>query len=156
MTDTLLIGRGRPAAALHAAMERTVASHGGFVLVAGEAGIGKTTPVTGVAADHRDEMLVAFAASWESEVVPEYWPWTRVLRSIRARLGEAAWEETPASGVLGAGASSRDRLSSAPSAVLDSLDGGERPAGAGGALQETRALLRRPASIECDQRSPDP
>ncbi|WP_282706740.1 AAA family ATPase, partial [Glycomyces tenuis] len=64
-------------------------------MVTGEAGIGKSTLVTGVAAGHRDDMLVAFATSWESEAVPEYWLWTQVLRSLRGQLGEDAWRELP-------------------------------------------------------------
>ncbi|GAB3646486.1 ATP-binding protein [Glycomyces tarimensis] len=107
MTDSLLIGRDHPASTLCAAVERTVASHGGLALVTGEAGIGKTTLVTGVASGFRDELLVAFATSWESEAVPEYWLWTQVLRSLRGQLGDA-WAELPTaspalSGLLGEG-----------------------------------------------------
>lgn len=98
VTDALLIGRDRPAATLRTALERTVASHGGLVLVTGEAGIGKTALVTGVAADYREDALVAFATSWESEAVPEYWLWTQVLRSLRGRLGEDAWRAMPTAG----------------------------------------------------------
>ncbi|MEU6859717.1 AAA family ATPase [Glycomyces sp. NPDC046736] len=91
MTDSLLIGRDRPALALRSAVERTVTSHGGLALVTGEAGIGKTALVTDAAAHRRDDLLVAFATSWESEAVPDYWLWTQVLRALRARLGEDAW-----------------------------------------------------------------
>ncbi|HEU5128090.1 MAG TPA: AAA family ATPase [Glycomyces sp.] len=95
MTDSLLIGRDHPAATLRAAMERTAASHGGLVLLTGEAGIGKSTLVTDVAAGRRGELLLAFATSWESEAVPEYWLWTQILRSLRGRFGERAWRELP-------------------------------------------------------------
>jgi hypothetical protein len=88
---TFLIGRDHPAAALRSAVERTVSSHGGLALVTGEAGIGKTTLVTDVAARHRGELTVAFATSWESEAVPDHWLWVQVLRSLRAQLGEDAW-----------------------------------------------------------------
>jgi hypothetical protein len=89
---TFLIGRDHPAAALRSAVERTVASHGGLVLVTGEAGIGKTALVTDVAARQRGDLTVAFATSWESEAVPEHWLWTQVLRSLRAHLGDEAWQ----------------------------------------------------------------
>jgi tetratricopeptide (TPR) repeat protein len=88
---TFLIGRDHPAAALRSAVERTVSSHGGLALVTGEAGIGKSTLVTDVAARHRGELTVAFATSWESEAVPDHWLWVQVLRSLRAQLGEDAW-----------------------------------------------------------------
>ncbi|GAA2292028.1 hypothetical protein GCM10009853_054810 [Glycomyces scopariae] len=91
MTDTLLIGRDHPASALRAAVDRTAASHGGLVLVVGEAGIGKTALVTEAAAGRRDDLLVAFATSWESEAVPDNWLWIQVLRSLRGRLGDEAW-----------------------------------------------------------------
>ncbi|WP_158630458.1 ATP-binding protein [Glycomyces terrestris] len=91
MTDSPLIGRDHPAAALRAAVDRTAASHGGLVLVVGEAGIGKTALVTEAAAARRDDLLVAFATSWESEAVPDNWLWVQVLRSLRGRLGEEQW-----------------------------------------------------------------
>ncbi|MCH7231735.1 AAA family ATPase [Glycomyces sp. L485] len=108
MTDSLLIGRDHAASTLRSAVERTVASHGGLALVTGEAGIGKTTLVSGVASGFRDELTVAFATSWESEAVPEYWLWTQVLRSLRSQLGKEAWEALGADGpvlggLLGAG-----------------------------------------------------
>jgi tetratricopeptide (TPR) repeat protein len=91
VTDSLLIGRDHPAAVLRSAVERTIASHGGLVLITGEAGIGKTALVTDAAASRRGDLAIAFATSWESEAVPEHWLWTQVLRSLRARLGEDDW-----------------------------------------------------------------
>jgi predicted ATPase len=48
----VLIGRDHPAGVLRAELSRAVSSHGGLVLVTGEAGIGKTTLVTGVVGRH--------------------------------------------------------------------------------------------------------
>lgn len=93
VTDSLLIGRSHPSAALRAAVERTAASHGGLTLVTGEAGIGKSALVTDVLASYRDDLTIAFATSWESEAVPEHWLWTQVLRSLRAQLGEDTWQD---------------------------------------------------------------
>ncbi len=45
--DSQLIGRAHPAGLLRAEIGRALDSHGGLVLVTGEAGIGKTTLVTG-------------------------------------------------------------------------------------------------------------
>jgi hypothetical protein len=92
VTDSLLIGRDHPASALRAAVDRTAASHGGLVLVVGEAGIGKTALVTEAATRRRDDLLVAFATSWDSEAVPDNWLWLQVLRSLRGRLGEETWQ----------------------------------------------------------------
>ncbi|MDA1359239.1 AAA family ATPase [Glycomyces luteolus] len=89
---TFLIGRDHPAAALRSAVERTVSSHGGLALVTGEAGIGKSTLVTDIAARFRGELTVAFATSWESEAVPDHWLWVQVLRSLRAQLGDETWQ----------------------------------------------------------------
>ncbi|NUT48396.1 MAG: DUF2791 family P-loop domain-containing protein, partial [Saccharothrix sp.] len=48
------IGRDHPAGVLRAEVDRAAASHGGLVLVAGEAGIGKTTLVAGAAERARE------------------------------------------------------------------------------------------------------
>jgi predicted ATPase len=48
-----LIGRDHPAGVLRAEISRAVDSHGGLVLVTGEAGIGKTALVTGAAEEAR-------------------------------------------------------------------------------------------------------
>ncbi|MDA1368784.1 ATP-binding protein [Glycomyces algeriensis] len=104
---TILIGRDHPAAALRSAVQRTVHSHGGLALVTGEAGIGKSTLVTDIAAAFRGELTVAFATSWESEAVPDHWLWVQVLRSLRAQLGDETWQELhpapPVAALLGLG-----------------------------------------------------
>jgi tetratricopeptide (TPR) repeat protein len=87
-----LIGRAHPAAALRAELDRAVASHGGLVLVTGEAGIGKTTLVTGLADDARRRgALVLAGACWDSDSAPGYWPWVQVLRALRRELPEEEW-----------------------------------------------------------------
>jgi tetratricopeptide (TPR) repeat protein len=118
---TFLIGRDHPAAALRSAVERTVASHGGLALVTGEAGIGKSTLVTDVAARFRGELTVAFATSWESEAVPDHWLWVQVLRSLRAQLGDEAWQSLhpapPVDALLGKG----DGSAPAPFELYDAV-----------------------------------
>jgi tetratricopeptide (TPR) repeat protein len=85
-----LIGRDRPAGTLRAEISRTIDSHGGLVLVAGEAGIGKTALVVAAMEDaKRRDALVLSAACWERGGAPGYWPWVQVVRSLeRAALPE--------------------------------------------------------------------
>ncbi|MCF2527554.1 ATP-binding protein [Yinghuangia soli] len=87
-----LIGRVHAAGLLRAEVERAAVSHGGLVLVTGEAGIGKTTLVTGAADEARQrDALVLGGSCWDSGNAPGYWPWVQVLRALRRALGEAAW-----------------------------------------------------------------
>lgn len=86
-----LIGRDHPAGVLRAEIGRATDSHGGLVLVAGEAGIGKTTLVTAAAQEARQRgALVLGGSCWEGSA-PGYWPWVQVVRGMRRGLGEAAW-----------------------------------------------------------------
>ncbi|MDB1086369.1 AAA family ATPase [Streptomyces sp. ACA25] len=87
-----LIGREHPAALLHAEIDRALESHGGLVLVTGEAGIGKTTLVTGaVGAAKQRGALVLSGSCWDSENAPGYWPWVQVVRGLRRALGPPEW-----------------------------------------------------------------
>ncbi|RFU85908.1 ATPase [Streptomyces triticagri] len=87
----VLIGRDHPAARLRADIERATQSHGGLVLVTGEAGIGKTSLVTEAAGTARDlGALVLTGTCWSSGSAPGYWPWVQVVRGLRRALGEDA------------------------------------------------------------------
>ncbi|RJL24268.1 ATPase [Bailinhaonella thermotolerans] len=87
-----LIGREHPAALLRGEVERAVASHGGLVLVAGEAGIGKTTLVGSACEEARRlGALVLGGACWHSDNAPGYWPWTQVLRGLRRGATGEEW-----------------------------------------------------------------
>lgn len=69
---------------LRAEISRAVESHGGLVLVTGEAGIGKTTLVTLAAEEARARgALVLGGSCWDSDNAPGYWPWTQVVRALR-------------------------------------------------------------------------
>ncbi|MFC7305816.1 ATP-binding protein, partial [Streptomyces monticola] len=104
MTD--LLGRDHPAAVLRAGAARAADSHGGLVLVTGEAGIGKTTLVTQAAQEARGHgALVLTGACWASDSAPGYWPWVQIVRGLRRGVGPerfAAAQEAagPALGVL--------------------------------------------------------
>ncbi|MEO3751550.1 AAA family ATPase [Streptomyces sp. B6B3] len=89
-----LIGREHAVGALRAHVERAVASHGGLVLVTGEAGIGKTTLVTRAAEEARRlGALVLGGACWDAENAPGYWPWVQVVRAMRRSADADAWAE---------------------------------------------------------------
>ncbi|HVK21846.1 MAG TPA: AAA family ATPase [Actinokineospora sp.] len=84
MPAATLIGRDHPAASLRAHVERATHSHGGLVLVTGEAGIGKTTLVTDAADAARAAGAQVLSGScWDSDSAPGYWPWVQVLRALR-------------------------------------------------------------------------
>jgi hypothetical protein len=99
-----LIGRDRPAEILRAEIGRTADSHGGLVLVAGEAGIGKTTLVAGSMEEARRRgALVLSGSCWDSDSTPGYWPWTQVIRGLRR--GTTAGEWAAAEDAAGSGLS---------------------------------------------------
>ncbi|GAA4594260.1 hypothetical protein GCM10023194_60630 [Planotetraspora phitsanulokensis] len=87
-----LIGRDHPAAMLRAEIGRAADSHGGLVLVTGEAGIGKTTLVTDAAdTARRLGALVLGGSCWDSDNAPGYWPWVQVLRGVRRSVTPGEW-----------------------------------------------------------------
>jgi tetratricopeptide (TPR) repeat protein len=99
-----LIGRDHPAEVLRAELGRVADSHGGLVLVTGEAGIGKTALVTWAMAAARElGALVLSGSCWDSESAPGYWPWVQVIRGLR-RAGTAP-EWAAAQDVAGGGLS---------------------------------------------------
>jgi hypothetical protein len=89
-----LIGRDHPAGVLRAEISRAVASHGGLVLVTGEAGIGKTTLVTdAMEAARANGALVLSGSCWDSAAAPGFWPWVQVVRGLRRLAEPAEWAE---------------------------------------------------------------
>ncbi|GII56684.1 helix-turn-helix transcriptional regulator [Planotetraspora thailandica] len=97
-----LIGRDHPAAMVRAEIGRAAQSHGGLVLVTGEAGIGKTALVTGAAHEARRlGALVLGGSCWDSDNAPGYWPWVQVLRGVRRVVTPQEW--AAAQGAAGGG-----------------------------------------------------
>jgi hypothetical protein len=87
-----LIGRDHPAGVLRAEITRATASHGGLVLVTGEAGIGKTTLVTNAMDVARGlGALVLSGSCWDSSAAPGFWPWVQVIRALRRQATPAEW-----------------------------------------------------------------
>ncbi|HEU5267645.1 MAG TPA: AAA family ATPase, partial [Jatrophihabitans sp.] len=91
MTAGRLIGRDAVlATALHA-MDDAVAGQGQLLLLAGEAGIGKSAVLAELA---RQAALrgcrVLRAVCWDGPGAPAYWPWSQVLGGLApADLGVA-------------------------------------------------------------------
>ncbi|MFH8346428.1 ATP-binding protein [Streptomyces sp. NPDC018045] len=102
--ESALIGREHSVRMLRSRLERARTSHGGLVLVTGEAGIGKTSLVRGVVdgARERGDTLVVHGACWDSDGTPGFWPWTQAVRSVRHGVTAGEWEEavTAAGGAL--------------------------------------------------------
>jgi predicted ATPase len=99
-----LIGRDHPAGVLRAEISRAVDSHGGLVLVTGEAGIGKTALVTGAAEEaRRHGALVLSGACWDSDSAPGFWPWVQVVRGLRRAGTPEEWAAAEAAGGKGLG-----------------------------------------------------
>ncbi|MCX4675927.1 AAA family ATPase [Streptomyces sp. NBC_01433] len=87
-----LFGRDHPAGVLRSEIGRATDSHGGLVLVTGEAGIGKTTLVTDAAHEARRRgALVVGGSCWDSDSAPGYWPWVQVLRGVRRSATAVEW-----------------------------------------------------------------
>lgn len=87
-----LIGRTHPTAVLRDEVARAVAGQGGLALVAGEAGIGKTSLLTDAMAQARDTgALVVGGTCWNSDSAPGFWPWTQALRAVRRTAPDADW-----------------------------------------------------------------
>ncbi|MFH9424100.1 ATP-binding protein [Streptomyces sp. NPDC017529] len=116
--ETTLIGREHSAGVLRSRLERARASHGGLVMVTGEAGIGKTSLVRGAVDEARERggMLVVHGACWDADGTPGFWPWTQAVRSLRRGATAGEWEgaATAAGGalsvLLGEGAGTGDAV----------------------------------------------
>ncbi|MFI6868239.1 AAA family ATPase [Nocardia sp. NPDC050406] len=119
-----LIGREGPARTLRDHLHRTLASHGGLLLIAGEAGIGKTALITEVLDDFpADKALVLAATAWSGDGVPGYWPWVQILRRLRTSCDAGEW----AAAVDSAGAALVALADGVVGAGLTAETQGERP-----------------------------
>ena len=77
------VGRDDVLAELRRVVDEAVAGRGRLLLLAGEAGIGKTTMLTAAAgfAESRG-VRVAWGWGWPGEGAPGYWPWVQVMRIL--------------------------------------------------------------------------
>jgi DNA-binding NarL/FixJ family response regulator/tetratricopeptide (TPR) repeat protein len=79
-----LAGRGREWARLRAQLDAALAGRGGLVLLAGEAGIGKTTLAETLAAEAEAAgALVLRGGCFDLSTTPPYGPWLELLRAYQ-------------------------------------------------------------------------
>jgi chloramphenicol 3-O-phosphotransferase len=82
-TDGLLLGREREMGMLLDALEAARSGKGRLVLIAGEAGIGKTRLADALASEDRGRgARVLWGRCWESGGAPAYWPWLSPERCL--------------------------------------------------------------------------
>jgi hypothetical protein len=89
-----LVGRGAVLAAAELALLDAKAGSGQFLMIRGEAGIGKTALLATLTDRDGPDVLVLRGGCWEGVGAPPYWPWTQALRGsdlTPAQLGEAGW-----------------------------------------------------------------
>jgi tetratricopeptide (TPR) repeat protein len=96
-----LIGRESALAAAGSVLGEALTGTGQFLLISGEAGIGKTAILEALIQRAGPAPLVLRGFCWAGSGAPPYWPWSQVLRASglpTAELGEAAWLLQPAAG----------------------------------------------------------
>ena len=95
-----LIGREPALAAAGTVLGDALSGSGQFLMISGEAGIGKTALLAALIDQAGPVPLVLRGFCWEGDGAPPYWPWSQVLRASglpMADLGEAGWLLQPAS-----------------------------------------------------------
>jgi AAA ATPase domain len=95
-----LIGREAALAAAGSVLSDALSGSGQFLMISGEAGIGKTAMLAALINQAGPVPLVLRGFCWEGDGTPPYWPWSQVLRASglpMAELGEAGWLLQPAS-----------------------------------------------------------
>ena len=126
MPADVLVGRRLTVDALHSAIDAVMAGAGGVVLLAGEAGMGKTALAAEAAAYAKARGAVAvWGTCWEGEGAPGYWPWIQVVRALprdsgggEAVLAMLTGANEASDGVLGDEAAVRFRTYDATAAYL--------------------------------------
>ena len=96
-----LIGRESALAAASSVLDDARRGAGQFLMISGEAGIGKTAMLAALVSRAGSAPLVLRGFCWEGDGAPPYWPWSQVLQASglpMAGLGEAGWLLQPASG----------------------------------------------------------
>jgi len=96
-----LIGRDSVLAAASSVLDDARRGAGQFLMISGEAGIGKTAMLAALVSRAGPAPLVLRGFCWEGDGAPPYWPWSQVLQASglpMADLGEAGWLVQPASG----------------------------------------------------------
>ena len=94
-----LVGRDGELAALDAALDGALGGRHQIVLLAGEAGIGKTSLAREMAARARERgATVVWGAGWDGGGAPAMWPWAQVVRELARPRTPAELTEDLATG----------------------------------------------------------
>jgi hypothetical protein len=99
-----LIGRESVLAVAGSVLDDARHGTGQFLMISGEAGIGKTAMLAALVSQAGSAPLVLRGLCWEGDGAPPYWPWSQVLQASglpAADLGEAGWLLQRASGSAG-------------------------------------------------------
>lgn len=89
-----LVGRERELSQLRSSLENSWAGRGELILVAGEAGIGKTRLAEELESDALARgACVLWGRGWEEGGAPAYWPWVQIIGSYVRCHTPAAIEE---------------------------------------------------------------
>jgi DNA-binding SARP family transcriptional activator len=117
----LLVGREALIASLERSLERAMAGGPHLVVVAGEAGVGKTRLVAAVAdVAARRGIEVAWGRCSELSGAPAFWPWAQVVGAVLARRGSQEVDELVGDG--------RDDLAQIVPTLSEGEDGLDAPA----------------------------
>ena len=76
------VGRADGLATIEAAVAAASRGHGSLVLIAGEAGIGKTRLADQALRGRDDARLVLWGSCSEGDGAPPFWPWTEAMRPL--------------------------------------------------------------------------
>src|SRR6266571_6039148 len=88
----MLVGRRLATSALRSAVDAAAGGAGGVVLLAGEAGMGKTALAAEAVAYAKARGAAAvWGTCWEGGGAPGFWPWIQVVRALTAD-GDGAGE----------------------------------------------------------------
>ena len=84
----MLVGRRLATGALRSAVDAAVGGAGGVVLLAGEAGMGKTALASEAVTYAKTRGAAAvWGTCWEGDGAPGFWPWIQVMRALAADAG---------------------------------------------------------------------
>src|SRR5215472_11916111 len=86
----MLVGRRLAIGALRSAVDGAVGGAGGVVLLAGEAGMGKTALASEAVAYAKARGAdTVWGTCWEGDGAPGFWPWIQVMRALAPEGGDA-------------------------------------------------------------------